>query len=171
MEGAGRIADNMRRISVVATTLALLALSSACGRASATPVSTSGSGNGDAATLLRLQIASQCAQDADRYWRRDWSKPAPVPKDVILTNFFYSNHYNAELGRCLVLVNSLIVDKDHKHFWDREVYDANEGGQPIAALRSTEPENGVPEEKLTRNGIDVPWNPENRTWFDDLMKK
>jgi hypothetical protein len=102
-------------VRVIAACSSLLLVS--CEKASppappaAAPVATPAAPSPDTRKAI-YELQEKCARDA-RDWYKHWWEDAPSPAGASI-NTNYTNHYNAKVGRCFILVTSLQFAKDKK---------------------------------------------------------
>ena len=120
-----------------------------------------------------LQRGQFCAQAADRWWHVTGLDKAIVqPKNMTDSNDYVS-HYNSQLQKCFINVREVVyLPTGH---WTRQesIYDAIEGGDPLAETSSagpmlgSEPKYGPVTRHVERAGD----GPSTLEWFKSLMSK
>lgn len=85
-------------------------------------------------------------------------------------NWNYQSHYNTQQKRCLVLTERVTLTSIGSIQY-QEVFDAFEGGEPLAILNVRRPNRAPEAFDLLRANAKIPSTPENLEWFRGLMSK
>jgi hypothetical protein len=119
-----------------------------------------------------LQLSQTCSAAADTFWRRGGYDHPPTPAKGTTENWGYQSHYSTEQKRCFVLVGLLTHLPSGGSTQHQEVFDAIEGGEPLAILNiypgaAFE----APRRDLLKANTSIPSTPENLEWFRGLMSR
>jgi hypothetical protein len=117
--------------------------------------------------ISALKLSEMCATAAEAFWQRGkYDHPDP-PATNTTENWGHQSHYNTEQKRCFILVELVTVSPGGRLHRTREVFDAIEGGYPLASffvlIDGTQ--------DLLKAGTKIPTTPENLAWFQGLMSK
>src|SRR5262245_19645849 len=126
----------------------------------------------EAAELAALQLSQVCATAADTFWRR-YDRPSQPAKDATV-KWSYQSHYSPEQKRCFIRVDSAVLRQSGSATNHQEVFDAIEGGAPLAILNVDEAMGASPDTKeidlRKADAVTTP-TPENLEWFRGLMSR
>jgi hypothetical protein len=120
-----------------------------------------------------LSLAAQCAAAAGQFWHRNgFDKPGGKASNANV-DWSYENHYNNELGRCLIAVRLRSTLPNGSIAASTEISDAETGAQPMATLTTRASETAADPQvvALIKNGQRLPPTAENLAWFHGLMTK
>jgi hypothetical protein len=124
------------------------------------------------AEVAALQLSQMCSTAAGTYWTRNGYDHPSTPAKGTSETYGYQSHYNTEQKRCFVLVEIVTQLPSGASSQHQEVFDAIEGGQPLAIFHVTKL--GVtdsPRIDLLKAKARIPSTPENIEWFRGLMSK
>jgi hypothetical protein len=128
----------------------------------------------EAAEVAALQLSQVCATAADTFWRRGgYDRPSQPAKDTTV-KWSYQSHYSTERKRCFIRVDSAVLRQSGSATSHQEVFDAIEGGEPLAILNVDEAMGASPDTReidLRKADAVTPPTPENLEWFRGLMSR
>jgi hypothetical protein len=125
------------------------------------------------AELAAMRLSKECQDSAAAFWHREgYDRPTPAAKNVT-ENRGYQSHYNVETKRCLILVDLTTIQASGVTTKHQEVFDAIEGGAPLATLHksNTFSLGGREFVDVSRGNQALESNVANIEWFEGLMKK
>ena len=106
------------------------------------------------------KLSNECAEAAARFW-----KMAGYHDRESLSN--YTNHFNKQLGKCLIRLRDTTTKSGGKLVTDDRIYDAVEHVEFMEYVEWPMTGSAI----LTSDGKPIPDTPENRARMDALMQQ